>query len=138
MSDPSFKSDGNPPASNPTSSSFIVQQVEKYLVIEFRNSSLMDPIELEQIGQSLYRLVDAEDHRKIILDFEKVQYISSQAIGIVLTMNKKLSQLKNSKLILCGIGPRLQTPENHPAGSAADDQTLAARSSKSSVIHLFG
>jgi anti-sigma B factor antagonist len=86
----------------------IVQQVEKYTVVQFRNPSLMDPIELEQIGQSLYRLVDAEDHRKIVLDFEKVQYLSSQAIGIVLTMNKKLAALKNSKLVLCGVGPRLQ------------------------------
>jgi anti-sigma B factor antagonist len=87
---------------------FIVSQVEKFTVIEFRNPSLMDPVELEQIGQALYRLIDAEDRRKIVLDFEKVQYLSSQAIGIILTMNKKLSQLQHSKLVLCGIGPRLQ------------------------------
>jgi anti-sigma B factor antagonist len=68
----------------------------------------MDPIELEQIGQSLYRLVDAEDRRRIVLDFEKVQYLSSQAIGIVLTLNKKLTALPGSKLVLCGVGPRLQ------------------------------
>lgn len=93
---------------NPTSASFITQQVEKYTVVEFKRASLMDPIELEQISQSLYHLVDAEDKRRIILDFEKVQYLSSQAIGIVLTMNKKLAALKNSKLILCGVGARLQ------------------------------
>jgi anti-sigma B factor antagonist len=87
---------------------FVVQQVENYTVIEFKNASLMDPVELENIGQSLYRLVDAEDKRRIVMDFEKVQYLSSQAIGIVLTMNKKLGALKNSKLVLCGIGPRLQ------------------------------
>jgi len=87
---------------------FIVQQVDKFTVIEFRLPSLMDPVQLETIGQSLYRLVDAEDRRKIVLDFEKVQYLSSQAIGIILTMNKKLSQLKNSQLVLCGVGPRLQ------------------------------
>src|SRR5262245_57163019 len=62
-----------------TGAPFIVQQVEKFTVIEFRNPSLMDPIELEQIGQSLYRLVDAEDRRRLVLDFEKVQYLSSQA-----------------------------------------------------------
>ena len=89
-------------------SPFIVQQIEKFTIIEFRNPSLMDPVELEQIGQSLYRLIDAEDRRKIILDFEKVQYLSSQAIGIVLTMNKKLAHLSNSKLVLCGVGARLQ------------------------------
>ena len=89
------------------SSPFTVQQIEKYTVVEFRNPSLMDPIELEGIGQSLYRLVDEEDRRKVILDFEKVQYLSSQAIGIVLTMNKKLGALKSSKLVLCGVGPKL-------------------------------
>lgn len=93
---------------NPTTAPFTTQQVEKFTVVEFRNASLMDPVELEHISQSLYRLVDAEDRRRIILDFEKVQYLSSQAIGIVLTMNKKLAALKNSKLVLCGVGPRLQ------------------------------
>jgi anti-sigma B factor antagonist len=67
----------------------------------------MDAVQLEEIGRSLYRLIDEEDQRRIVLDFEKVTYLSSQAIGIVLNMNKKLSSLSNSKLILCGVGPLL-------------------------------
>ena len=67
----------------------------------------MDPVQLEDIGKSLYRLVDEEDQRRIVMDFERVTYLSSQAIGIVLHMNKKLSALKNSKLVLCGVGARL-------------------------------
>jgi anti-sigma B factor antagonist len=88
-------------------SHFTVSQIDKFTIVEFRTPSLMDQIELENIGQSLYQLVDEQDHRVIVLDFEKVEYLSSQAIGIVLTMNKKLSALKNSKLILCGVGERL-------------------------------
>ena len=99
--------DMSQPPNQPAAAPFTVQQIEKFTVIEFKSPSLMDPLELEQIGQQLYRLVDEEDRRKIILDFEKVQYLSSQAIGIVLTMNKKLGSLKNSKLVLCGVGPRL-------------------------------
>ena len=86
---------------------FIVQRMDKYTAIEFKTPSLMDPIELENIGQALYHLVDAEDKRKLILDFEKVEYISSQAIGIVLTLNKKLSALPRSQFVLCGVGPKL-------------------------------
>ena len=86
---------------------FTVQQVEKFTIIEFRQPSLMDPVELESIGTSLYRLVDEEDRRKVVLDFERVTYLSSQAIGIVLTMQKKLNALPHSKLVLCGVGPRL-------------------------------
>jgi anti-sigma B factor antagonist len=95
------------PANPSNAAPFNVQQVDKFTVVEFNNPSLMDPLELEAIGQQLYKLVDEQDKRKIVLDFEKVQYLSSQAIGIILTMNKKLGGLTNSKLILCGIGPRL-------------------------------
>ena len=86
---------------------FTVHPFDKYSVVEFRTPSLMDPIILEEIGKELYRLIDYEDRRKLVLDFEKVQYLSSQAIGIILTLNKKLSALKYSKLVLCGVGPKL-------------------------------
>src|SRR6266566_7769278 len=88
-------------------SQFNVQQVSDNTIVEFTSPSLMDPIELEQIAQQLYKLIDEQDRRRIILDFEKVQFLSSQAIGILLAMQKKLSQLKKSNLILCGVGPRL-------------------------------
>jgi anti-sigma B factor antagonist len=91
---------------NPTNAHFTTQTIDKWLVIEFRTPSLMDPVQLDQIAQQLYRLVDAEDRRKIIMDFEKVQYLSSQAIGIVMNMNKKIMALKG-KLILCGVGGKL-------------------------------
>jgi anti-sigma B factor antagonist len=92
---------------NPTSAHFITQMVEKWLVVEFRTASLMDPVQLEDIAKQLYHLVEAQDQRRIIMDFEKVQYLSSQAIGIVLNMNKKLMALKNSKMVLCGVTGRL-------------------------------
>jgi len=86
---------------------FIVNRIEAWTIVEFRTASLMDPIQLEQTAQALYHMIDAEDRRMIILDFEKVQYISSQAIGIVLTMNKKLTALKRTKFVLCGVGEKL-------------------------------
>jgi anti-sigma B factor antagonist len=82
-------------------------QIGGYTVIEFVTPSLMDPIVLENTAQALYKIIDEEDQRKIVMDFEKVQYLSSQAIGIVLAMHKKLNALKNSKLILCSVGPKL-------------------------------
>ena len=94
-------------SSSSNSTLFTVQKIEKYTVIEFKTPSLMNPSELEQIATDLYRLVDEEDRRYILLDFEKVKYLSSQAIGIVLTLHKKLSQLKKTSFVLCGVGPSL-------------------------------
>ncbi len=88
-------------------SQFNLQQIGETTVVEFTSPSLMDPIELEQIAQQLYHLIDAQDRRRIILDFERVQYLSSQAIGVLLAMQKKLSALKKSRLVLCGVGARL-------------------------------
>ena len=83
------------------------QHIGDYEVIEFVTPSLMDPIVLENTAQALYKIIDEEDQRKIVMDFERVQYLSSQAIGIVLAMHKKLGTLKNSRLILCSVGPKL-------------------------------
>ena len=91
-----------------TGAQFTIQKVEKWCVIEFRQASLMDPIELERMGQNLYHLVDAQDQRRLILDFSRVQYLSSQAIGVLLTLKRKLDALPKSKLVLCGVGPRLE------------------------------
>jgi anti-sigma B factor antagonist len=86
---------------------FTISTIEKYTVIEFTEASMMDPIVLEEIAAGLYHLVDVEDKRLIILDFSRVQYVSSQAIGIVIQLHKKLASLKRTSLVLCGVGDRL-------------------------------
>ena len=90
-----------------TNPHFTVHKLEEWTIVEFREPSLMDPVVLEQLGAALYHLVDAQDQRRVILDFEVVKYISSQAIGIVLTMHKKLAALPKSKLVLCGVNSKL-------------------------------
>jgi anti-sigma B factor antagonist len=86
---------------------FTVNRIEKFSVIEFRLSSLMDPIILDDIGRELIRLVEEEDRRQLIMDFEKIEYVSSQAIGILLNMHKKLKALPHSHLILCSVPPKI-------------------------------
>ena len=86
---------------------FIHNKFDKWTVIEFRTPNLMDPIALESIQADLVRLVEVEDRRHVILDFESVQYVSSQAIGIVIGLNRRLSALPNSRFLLCGINGKL-------------------------------
>ncbi len=84
-----------------------IQQVDAFTVVEFHTPSLMDPPLLERLGAVVYRLVDDEDRRLVVLDFAQVQFLSSQAIGIILTLKKKLDKLPHSALVLCGVGPPL-------------------------------
>lgn len=86
---------------------FTTRQQDGQTVIEFQTDSLMNPLELEQVGQALYAVVDAGPSHRYQLDFGKVKYLSSQAIGVILTLNKKVSALKDSSLVLTGVGPQL-------------------------------
>lgn len=75
--------------------------------MEFRTTSLMDPLQLERIAGAIYPLVDTQDKRLVVLDFSAVRYLSSQAIGILLTLKRKLDTAKHSKLVLCGVNDTL-------------------------------
>lgn len=88
-------------------SEYLLTQVKQASVVEFRLPSLMDPAQLDSIQKQLFRLVDEEDRRLMILDFSKVEFISSQAIGIVIGLNRRLATLSNSKLLLCGVNGKL-------------------------------
>jgi anti-sigma B factor antagonist len=90
------------------STEYIVTVVNKVTVIEFRIPSLMDPMILEGIGHSLDKLVEEEDRRLLVLDFTRVEFLSSQAIGIVISLHRKLGALPRSKMVLCGINGKLQ------------------------------
>jgi len=86
----------------------VTHDINRYSIVEFTTISLMDPIQLDHIAKSLYRLVDEEDRRRLILDFGRVQYVASQAIGIIMALRKKLDALQFSTLVLCGAGPKLR------------------------------
>ena len=88
---------------------YTLRQTGRHTVVEFQTPSLMNPLELERIGAGLFRLVDEEKRERLVLDFAKVQYLSSQAIGIILTLNKKLNATAagGHNLVLCGVGPQL-------------------------------
>ena len=84
-----------------------VNNYKSCVVIEIVTPSLMDPAELEVLGADLYRLVDEQDHRRLVLDFGQVKYISSTAIGILAQLHKKTAALKGGLLVLCNLSPRL-------------------------------
>lgn len=88
-------------------SDYLITRIDKATIVEFQIPSLMDPPKLELIGVQLTALVDDMDRRLLILDFSRVQFLSSQAIGIVITLHRKLTALPHSKLILCGVNSKL-------------------------------
>ncbi len=85
---------------------FTTDQAGVATVVTFELASLMKQGELERIGVQLANAVDEGSHR-LVLDFKKVEFISSQAIGILVATHKRLAQLKDAKLALCCMSEKL-------------------------------
>ncbi|HOA75944.1 MAG TPA: STAS domain-containing protein, partial [Phycisphaerae bacterium] len=53
-------------------------------------------------GEELYDLVDNKARKKLVLDFTKVQFLSSSALGVLITLRKKAAAIKGD-VVLCGL-----------------------------------
>ena len=75
-------------------------------VVNFVDRKILDDQNIQIIGEQLFSLVDEQGLRKILLNFSNVEYLSSAALGKLITLNKKLQQA-GGKLILCNIDPQI-------------------------------
>lgn len=70
-------------------------------IVVFQESSVLDALVVQEIGESLYYLVDEKACRKVIIDFSKVHMLSSSALGILINLKKKADAIKG-QIVLCG------------------------------------
>jgi anti-sigma B factor antagonist len=83
-----------------------VEDIGDVTVINFVDKKILDEQNIQIIGEQLFGLVDQEGRRKLLLNFGNVEYLSSAALGKLITLNKKL-QGAGGRLILCNIDPQI-------------------------------
>jgi anti-sigma B factor antagonist len=86
---------------------FSVKPRGAFTVVEFQTASLMNAGELERISAALSDLVDHDHSGRMVLDFTPVLQLSSQAIGMIVNVNRKTAAIKGGKLVLCGVSPQM-------------------------------
>jgi len=79
-----------------------VEEVNGITVARFLEKKILDEANIDALGQEMFALVDEDGRKKIILDFSLVEYLSSAALGKLITMHKKVDTAKG-KLALCNI-----------------------------------
>jgi len=67
-------------------------------VVDFLDRRLIDAAHIEQIGQQLQEMAGKATTPQMVLNFEKVEYLSSSALNILIALDnairKKLGQLR--------------------------------------------
>jgi anti-sigma B factor antagonist len=84
-----------------------VEDIGDIAVVQFVDKKILDEQNIQMIGDDLFRLVDELGRRKILLNFSNVEFLSSAALGKLITLNRKLQNVRG-KLILCSISKDIQ------------------------------
>ncbi len=83
-----------------------VNQVDDVTVVHFRNRKIIEDLSIQELGQELVYLVEVEKRGKLVLNFGSVDFLSSAALGKLITLDKKI-KLHNGRLRLCCIRPEI-------------------------------
>src|SRR6266478_5170990 len=75
-------------------------------VVGFVDRKILDEASIQELGQELFQLVEAEKRGKIVLNFSKVDFLSSAALGKLITLDKKV-KAHGGKLKLRNIRPEI-------------------------------
>ena len=78
----------------------------KYTVASFDTPTLMNVTDVDRVRGDLLRLVREGKRSHLVLDFTGVQFISSQLIGILVSLHKELTAAGGT-LTLCGLSAKL-------------------------------
>lgn len=75
-------------------------------VIRFLDQKIIDPEAIQELGEELFDLVEREDRKKLVLNFGNVEFLSSAALGKLITFEKKAKR-NEANLILTNISPEI-------------------------------
>src|SRR3990167_10131763 len=83
-----------------------VTRHDDVLLIRFSDQKLVGDLPI-QLGQEFYGVAAQEDCTKILLNFSGVDFLASDMLGTVVSLNKTMKK-KSGKLILCEICPHIR------------------------------
>ena len=81
-----------------------IEQIGDITIAKFVDKKILDENNIQLIGNQLFGLVEEDGRKKIVLDFTSVEYLSSAALGKLITMDKKVKAV-GGQLRLCSIRP---------------------------------
>ena len=85
-----------------------VSEVGDVTVVRFVDRKILDEASIQELGHELFALVEVEKRTKLLLNFSKVDFLSSAALGKLITLEKKVRVHKGKlKLKLTNIRPEI-------------------------------
>jgi len=84
----------------------MIEDMDGVKLVLLTDRKILDEINITQIGQELAQLVAQSDSPKIVVDFGNVAHMSSSALGMLITLHKRVAE-KKGQLRFCNIQPSI-------------------------------
>ena len=82
------------------------QTIQGISIVTFEDESILDPLQVQDIGETLQQLIEQEDRQRLILDFHKVKILSSQMLGVLISLLKRIRS-DRGRIVICGMKSEL-------------------------------
>ncbi|MGD0898417.1 MAG: STAS domain-containing protein [Thermoguttaceae bacterium] len=83
-----------------------VTEVGEVTIVRFRDRKIVEDINIQEWGAEMFQLIDAEKRDKLLLNFSTVDFLSSAALGKLITLDKKV-KAQGGVLKLSNIRPEI-------------------------------
>ena len=85
-----------------TDEGLVIYSIRDATIVTFNDASVLDTLKIQQIGEKLYHLVEQRHCKKLVLDFDKVEFLSSSALGMLITLRQKAEAIKG-RVAICAL-----------------------------------
>jgi anti-anti-sigma factor len=75
-------------------------------VVRFVDRKILDETNIQELGSELFKLVEQEKRKNLLLNFSSVEFLSSAALGKLITLDKKV-KANGGRLKLSNIRPEI-------------------------------
>jgi anti-sigma B factor antagonist len=75
-------------------------------VVKFADKKILDEASIQELGAELFGLVERDNRRSILVNFTDVEFLSSAALGKLITLDRKVKAAKG-RLKMSNIRPEI-------------------------------
>ena len=81
---------------------FHAEALDDCVVARFHEGPLNEELNIEELGRSLYQLIDLHGFRRVAVDLSETPYVTSSVLGKLITLHRRLHRV-DGQLVLCGL-----------------------------------
>ena len=89
-----------------TEAKLTITRQDNVCIVEFEDRKILEELAINQIQEQLTDLIAAETPPRLLLNFRKVEHLSSAALGVLITVGKQVAE-RRGQLVLANIHPQI-------------------------------